>query len=565
MTENKIFIYQILPRLFTNTNSNNIKGGTIDENGSGKFEDISTSFLKKIKKQGYTHLWLIGVLAHASATDYTEYGIPQEYPEIIKGKAGSPYAVRDYYDVDPDLAVDVSNRLEEYEALISRIHKEGMKIIMDFIPNHLARNYYSISKPNEISDFGENDNINLHFAPNNNFYYLPGQNLELNFIDKNNQKYSYVESPAKATGNDSFTNSPSVYDWYETVKLNYGVDYIGGCAAYFDPVPDTWVKMRDILLFWSGKDVDGFRCDMAEMVPLAFWEWMIPQLKDKYPSLIFIAEIYNPSLYRPFLRDNIFDYLYDKVGLYDTLRDVSCGNKASSDISFVLNEVGDIQKRMLNFIENHDEQRVASDFFLGDGNKAKPAMIVSTCINTNPVMVYFGQELGEQGMDEEGFSGLDGKTTIFDYWSVDTVKRWNNNGKWNDDLLTKPEKDLKKFYAKLIRLCNNEVALSHGLFYDLMSANYDNDEFDSTKQFAFLRGTKDDVVLVVVNFDNSPVDITIDIPLHAYEFFGLSSKNEISVKSLLLGSRKKNTISKTNRLKLRIEEYSGDVYKVLSL
>ncbi len=566
MKENKIFIYQILPRLLGNTYDNNIKSGTIEENGCGKFEDISSSFLKKLKKEGYTHVWLIGVLAHASATDYTKHGIPNEYPEIIKGKAGSPYAVRDYYDVDPDLAINVDNRMGEYEAVISRIHKVGMKIIMDFIPNHLARNYKSINRPKGVVDFGENDENDFAFSPNNNFYYLPGQDLELNFIDK--EKYGnslYKESPAKATGNDSFTSAPSVYDWYETVKLNYGVDYLGGGSKHFVPTPDTWIKMRDILLYWADKDIDGFRCDMAEMVPIEFWEWAIPQVKHKYPDLIFIAEIYNPSLYRAFLGNNIFDYLYDKVGVYDVLREVACGNKPASDISFALNDVGDIQKKMLNFIENHDEQRVASDFFLGNGSVAKASMIVSACINTNPVMVYFGQELGEKGMDQEGFSGRDGRTTIFDYWSVDTIRRWNNDGKWNDKLLTREEKELKKFYGKLIGLCNSEKSLSQGLFYDLMSSNYHNDQFDSTKQFAFLRGMEDELILVVVNFDSVAKDIVVEIPEQAYTFFGIANNNSFSAKSLLLGSSDEISFAKDNHLKIRISECSGDIYKVLAL
>lgn len=561
----KIFIYQVIPRLLGNSCSVNKYNGTIEENGCGKLEDVSSVFLDSLVEVGYTHIWLIGVLAHASTTDYTCFGIPTQFPEIIKGKAGSPYAVRDYYDVDPDLAIDVNNRMDEYERLIDRVHKSGLKVIMDFIPNHLARSYKSIKKPDGVIDFGSTDNYDLAFAPDNNFYYLPGEELVLDFVDRSKYNNIYREYPAKVTGNNSFTSKPSLYDWYETVKLNYGVDYIGGGTNYFIPIPNTWVKMRDILLFWAAKNIDGFRCDMAEMVPIEFWKWVIPQIKNKYSEVIFIAEIYQPSLYRDFLEDYTFDYLYDKVGLYDVLRDVSFGIRPSSDISFALNDVGDIQSRMLNFIENHDEQRVASDFFLGNGLSAKAIMIVTACVNVNPVMIYFGQELGERGMDEEGFSGKDGKTSIFDYWGIDTITRWNNNGRWNNDLLNDEEKELKDFYSKLIITCNKEKALSEDKFYDLMPANYNNVEFDSTKQFVFLRGCNDEVVLVVVSFDNKPVDVMIEIPDHAFEYFNLPKQLMYRAEPLLKNTSDTIVFSKENPVRLRINQNSGDIYKVLSL
>ncbi len=514
MRNDKIFIYQLLPRLFGNQNPSNKYKGSIDDNGCGKFNDITNNVLVKLKESGYTHVWYIGVLAHASATDYTAHGIPKQFPEIVKGKAGSPYAVRDYYDVDPDLAEDISNRMGEFEELIQRTHKAGLKVIIDNVPNHVARNYQSIGKPVGVKDFGEEDDNTVSFSPKNNFYYLPGQELEITF-----RETSYNEFPAKATGNDCFTNRPTSNDWYETVKLNYGVDYLNDRATYFNPVPGTWLKMRDILMFWAEKKVDGFRCDMAEMVPLQFWRWVIPQVKKCFPDIIFIAEIYNQDAYRDFLGQNGFDYLYDKVGLYDVLRDVACGYRPASDISFALNRVGDIQHKMLNFLENHDEQRVASDFFLGDGRKACAAMIVTACVNTNPVMIYAGQELGERGMDEEGFSGKDGRTTIFDYWSPDTLRRWNNNSNWGDILLTPVEKCLRDFYCSLIRLCNNNTALSSGLFYDLMPPNYENDKYDSTSVFSFLRGNDEQLLLIAANFSDRDQEVSIRVPPHAYEFF----------------------------------------------
>lgn len=562
MQKNKIFVYQILTRLFGNKNSRNKPHGTIEENGSGKFNDITDIVLNELKEAGYTHVWYIGALAHASATDYTEYGIPRQFPEIVKGKAGSPYAIRDCYDVDPDLAVNVKKRMQEFEELIARTHNAGLNVLIDFVPNHVARNYRSIAKPKHVEEFGEKDDTSVVFAPHNNFYYLPGQPLDLQFLRDKGIEVNYVENPAKATGNDCFTNKPSEYDWYDTVKLNYGVDYLNERRRCFDPIPNTWKKMRDILFFWAAKDIDGFRCDMAEMVPLEFWKWVIPQIKAQFPDIIFFAEIYNPSVYRDFLADNTFDYLYDKVGLYDVLRDVACGYRPSSDITFILNAVGDIQHRMINFMENHDEQRIASDFFLKSGEKGKAAMIVTACINVNPVMIYFGQELGERGMDEEGFSGKDGRTSIFDYWSVDTVRRWNNNGKWNEELLTEEEIRLRKFYHKLIRLCNREKALREGLFYDLMYANYENPDFNSMKQYAFVRGDYKDFLLVIGNFSDEEEEVTVWIPDHAYDFFKVNQHERAIAVPLLAEEKFPIDFSWTNPLKVKIKANDGEIYKI---
>ncbi len=566
MQNNKLFIYQLLPRLFGNQTSANVFNGSIEMNGCGKFNDITPRVLNWLKESGYTHVWYIGVLAHASATDYTAYGIPRQFPGIVKGKAGSPYAIRDYYDVDPDLAEEVPHRMKEFEALVGRTHEAGLKVLIDNVPNHVARQYQSIAKPRGVKDFGEGDDPAVAFSPRNNFYYLPGQALEMEFAGRAADGDSYREFPAKATGNDCFSNKPARDDWYETVKLNYGVDYLNGMAASFDPVPDTWVKMRDVFLFWAAKGVDGFRCDMAEMVPLAFWRWVIPQVKERFAGTLFVAEIYNPAAYRGFLDKDGFDYLYDKVGLYDVLRDVACDRRPSSDISFALNSVGDIQHRMLNFLENHDEQRLASDFFLQEGKKARAAMIVTACVNTNPVMIYAGQELGERGMDREGFSGRDGRTTIFDYWSPDTLRAWNNGGRWDDALLPPAAVQLRDFYCRLVRLCNEESALANGLYYDLMPPNYENSAFDSTSLFAFLRGDQGNLVLVIANFRDEEKTGSVIIPRHAYEFFGSGGEGEerstVVLTPLLNRGGGQLQFTRDEPAEVRLPPRDGEVYRI---
>ncbi len=481
--ENKLIIYQVFTRLFGNNNNHCINNGSITENGCGKMADFTAKALGEIKKLGATHIWYTGIIEHATQTDYRRHNIQPDHPAIVKGKAGSPYAIKDYYDVDPDLAKDVPERMKEFENLVQRTHRSGLKVIIDFVPNHVARQYHSDAQPDGTSQLGSNDDTNYAFSPYNNFYYIPKSELHGQFDMKGAATEPYREFPAKATGNNRFDAYPNITDWYETIKLNYGVDYQNGGTCHFDPIPDTWTKMLDIMLFWAGKNIDGFRCDMAEMVPVEFWEWAIPQVKEQYPSLLFIAEVYNPGEYKNYLFRGKFDYLYDKVGLYDTLRAVTCGYESATAITRSWQSLGGIEKRMLNFLENHDEQRIASDFFTSNPRKAIPALIVSACMNTNPMMIYFGQEFGELGMDSEGFSGRDGRTTIFDYWSVDTIRRWRNDGKFDGKMLTEDQKHLYSIYKRLLTLCNEEKAISQGAFFDLMYANVNGWRFNEHKQY----------------------------------------------------------------------------------
>lgn len=522
----KLVIYQVLPRLFGANQEYPVKGGTKEQNGVGKFADFTGKALSEIKKLGVTHIWLTGGIEHATQTDYSAFGIVPDCPEVVKGRAGSPYAIKDYYDVDPDLAVDVKQRMHEFELLVSRIHKEELKLVIDFVPNHVARHYQSDSAPIGVRDLGEDDDTSLAFSAQNNFYYLPNQQFVAPNVHAAAAKWH--EYPARATGNDCFTATPSQNDWYETVKLNYGVDYLGGHTPHFAPIPSTWTKMLHILLYWAGKHVDAFRCDMAEMVPCEFWGWAIPQVKAQYPDTIFIAEVYNPMEYRNYIHNGHFDYLYDKVGLYDTLRAVVRGEWAATAITSRWQEVDDIGEHMLNFLENHDEQRLASDFFAGTATKGRPALLVSALMRTNPMMIYCGQELGERGMDEEGFSGRDGRTTIFDYWTVQTLRRWRHGGKFDGKLLTSEEKELHQFYATVLNLCNHESAIREGQFFDVMYANLDNAMMDTHRQYAFLRKQGRELIFVVANFAEHDAVSSIRIPAHAFDYFGLHPDDYIA-------------------------------------
>ena len=561
-TKEKMIIYQVFTRLFGNQTTKHVINGTLKENGCGKMNSFTKKALDEIKKLGATHIWYTGIIAHATQTDYTYFGLQKNHPAVVKGKAGSPYAIKDYYDIDPDLAVNVDRRMEEFEALVERTHKSNLKMIIDFVPNHVARQYHSLAKPEGVKDLGEDDNTDQAFNPNNNFYYIPGQQLQgqINLFDE--EAGSYVESPAKATGNNRFDAWPEVNDWYETVKLNYGVDYVYNSGCHFDPIPDTWQKMCDILLFWASKGIDGFRCDMAEMVPCEFWGWAIPRVKEAYPNIIFIAEVYNPNEYRNYIFNGHFDYLYDKVGLYDTLRGVTCGNNSAANITNCWQSINDIQDHMLNFLENHDEQRIASEFFIGDAKRAFPALIVSACMNTNPMMIYFGQELGEPGMEHEGFSGRDGRTTIFDYWSVDSLRRWDNEGKFNMVHLTKEEKEIRKFYKKLLNLCNDEKALSNGEFFDLMYVNHDNWQLNESKQYAFLRKYEDEVLLIIANFGDFPMKVSLNLPEHAFNYLEMPCFEKCKVEELLTGKKEEISFTYKEPTTLDLPASCGKILKI---
>ena len=558
--KNKMVIYQVFPRWFGNLRPSPVMNGSLAENGVGKFSAFTPLALSKIKELGVTHVWYTGVIEHATKTDYTMFGIRKDHSAVVKGKAGSPYAIKDYYDIDPDLADNIQNRMSEFEDLVKRTHEAGMKVIIDFVPNHVARQYFSDAREPFVEDLGQTDNVSKAFDVNNNFYYLPGQTLTLRFDPQREEDFAYSEFPAKVTGNNHFDAYPSQNDWYETVKLNYGVDYMHGGACHFNTIPNTWEKMLEILLFWADKGVDGFRCDMAEMVPVEFWNWVIPQVK-KVRDVIFIAEVYNSDEYRNYIYTGHFDYLYDKVGLYDTVRAVMCGQAPASNISHCWQSLEGIQKNMLNFLENHDEQRVASDFFAGDARPGIPGMIVSAAMNTNPVMIYSGQELGERGMDAEGFSGRDGRTTIFDYWSVESLRNWNNNGLFDGAKLTPAERSLREMYAKLLNVVRSEPVIVEGAFYDLMYANSGNPYFNPNRQYAFLRKWKNEVLLVVVNFDRADQCVWVNIPVEAFKALDFEDNKPAELTDLLTGETTISTLTDAYPYQVKLPAYSGKMLK----
>ena len=550
MSQERITIYQVLPRLYGNTVTLNKNNGTLAENGCGKMNDFDARRLKRIKDMGFTHIWYTGLIEHATKTDYSAFGIARDNTEVVKGNAGSPYAIKDYYDIDPDLAVNISNRMNEFKQLVERTHKAGLRMIMDFVPNHVARQYHSDCQPTGIKDLGETDNTSLAFSAQNNFYYIPNEPLHLDRISGNNN--SYTEIPARVSGNDVFSAWPGVNDWYETIKLNYGVDYQNGRSTHFSPIPDTWKKMTDILLFWAAKGIDGFRCDMAEMVPVEFWHHAIARVKQEYPKVTFIAEIYNPEEYRNYIHVGGFDYLYDKVGLYDTLRSVVREENSATAITHCWQATDDIQDHMLHFLESHDEQRIASPFFAGNAEKALPALVVSATLDKAPVMIYAGQEIGENGMGNEGFSGEDGRTTIFDYWGVPSYQKLTRGIKYLD----KNEAKLYAFYRSIVKIINSSEAIREGKKFDLMYVNDSSENFDPHRTFAMLRSTGKETALIVANFADTEKKICINIPSAAFEYLGIKPQTK-KAKELISGKTQTLTLNTTAPTRVRISAHSA--------
>ncbi|WP_419800755.1 alpha-amylase family glycosyl hydrolase [Mucilaginibacter sp.] len=546
-SNSKIIIYQLLVRLFGNQNPTNKYYGSIEENGCGKFNDINDAALQEIRKMNFSHVWFTGVIQHATMTDYAYYNIKTDDPDVVKGRAGSPYAIKDYYDVDPDLAIDVQNRMPEFEDLIRRTHENGLKAIIDFVPNHVARTYQSDAKPAGVKDIGEDDDDSKAFSPQNDFYYLPGKDfLVPGDVNPGGDEFQsplkdgmFNESPAKATGNDVFSEAPSINDWYETIKLNYGVDYQNGHQTHFDPIPPLWLKLRDILLFWAGKGADGFRCDMVEMVPVEFWGWIIKQVKEAFPKIIFIAEAYNPDVYRQYIFDGGFDYLYDKVGLYDTLKKLTCNEYEASVYEIRdqwQHQQNGITQHLLRFMENHDEVRIASNSFAGDAWLAVPAMILTATLSSGPVMIYSGQEVGEPAEGTTGFSSSDGRTSIFDYCAMPEFQKWLNGGKMDGAKLSESQQDLRGFYTKLLEISANHAAIQTGAFYDLLYLN-ENDRGFNSKVYPFLRYTDQDRLLIISNFNRFEVNLQVKFPDDLLKQFGLLNTDHHTFTGLLSGHK----------------------------
>jgi len=543
-------IYQLMLRTFGNTNETRKTGGTLAENGSGKFAHLTPAALESLKEMGITHLWLTGLLEQASGSSYP--GRPADDPDILKGVAGSPYAIKDYFDVSPDYAVDPARRMEEFKALLERCRNYGFKVIIDFVPNHVARSYASDVRP-DLS-FGSSDVRGVFFHRDNHFYYLqaehpgggPPLKLPTGGLSGCDGLYAPETEFGRVTGNNVVSWAPSKDDWYETVKLNFGHDFTTGRDSSHLPGPDaepaevpgTWRTMDEILGYWQALGVDGFRVDMAHMVPLEFWRWAVKRCRSRKADAFFVAEAYDDDpakLTDGHVLDDLlaagFDAVYDDPS-YDILAELYSSGKWANDLDDIPTNAERFHKS-LRYGENHDEVRLASPKEWGGHGMhvGRPVAAVLFGMGRGPVMMYNGQEVGEPAAGVEGFSGDDARTSIFDYWSMPEFCKWVNGGKFDGGRLGEEQKSLREWYAKLIHT-SRARAFSHGEFHGLNRANKTNPAFGRVGNegvsghwlYAFLRRDEQSgqAFMVVANFHGSETlrGVKVGLSPDALEFLG---------------------------------------------
>jgi glycosidase len=557
----KPVIYQIVVRYFGNMNTTNQHDGTIEANGCGKFADITETALQALKDLGVTHVWLTGCLRQATLTSYPEVGLPSDDPDVVKGRAGSLFAVRDYFDVCPDYARHPTNRLDEFFALVHRVHRAGLKALLDFVPNHVARGYHSVVKP-EL-DFGTGDDTGKFFAPNNHFFYLvnpPGRKLTLSKLASWNPagvkfdgefapEDGSVGRPPKVTGNNVTSPNPGTDDWYDTIKLNYGYNFVDR-TWHCDPRPRTWDVVDQILAYWQAKGVDGFRCDFANYVPPEAWTFLIGQARQRDPNAFFFAEAYvnpfagsgNPLTSLQQLIDTGFDAVYHDRA-YDLLKAIYQGKASQDDYHHEMAFPPIARDHLVEYLENHDERRVASPIVLDAGPdnsgfgsaeagyQLAPLQYLSS---SGPVLLLNGQEVGEPGAQAEGYQLADGRTTIFDYWTMPEFVKWVNAGRYDGGGLSNTQLTIRRFYSALLGLCQDPSVLGDGywgLRYFNRLERFKDCPGDLYSFARFQSGSRR-VLVVVANFrPGATVQGRIRIPQELVEAVGFTG--DISVRLLL--------------------------------
>jgi glycosidase len=560
----KAVIYQLVVRYFGNTAGSNVPDGSIEQNGCGKFEDITSRALEELRALGITHVWLTGVPRQATLTDRSGSGLPADPADIVKGRAGSFYAVRDYGDVCADYATDPARRMAELSALVSRIHAAGLKVLIDWVPNHVSRSYSSATPG---LDFGAGDDQTRFFDARNNFYYLveprgralsltkpagwnpPGVSFSGRFAPEDG---SAGHTP-KATGGDDYSkvtdsNVPEQL-WYETIKLNYGYNFADG-TTHYDPRPSTWDKADAVLAFWQSKGVDGFRCDFAHYVPAEAWAYMIGKARERDARAFFIAEAYpfsgsrDPVQSQDQLLGAGFDAVYHYRS-YNALKRIYQG-ATLDEYEREMSSLSDAERpRFMEYLENHDERRVPSpivadvgsgDSGFGSADAGYQLAPLQLLYSQGPVLLLNGQEVGEPGAGASGFSGNDGRTTLFDYWRMPRFAEWVNGHTYDGGGLDPAGRALRRFYADLLALCQDPSICGRGYW----GLRYHNRSWSapgcSDWLYAFSRYQPGSGRLAVVaaNFDpNGAATGSLRIPRELAASAGLAATGDAEVRLVL--------------------------------
>ncbi|MEG0427423.1 MAG: alpha-amylase family glycosyl hydrolase [Akkermansia sp.] len=538
----KPVIYQLFVRHFSNMMRGGVPWGSLQKNGCGRFNDITSDALNQLVKMGITHVWLTGVLRHATQTPHD--GLNEQPSSIVKGIEGSPYAIIDYYDVDPDLAYIPNFRMDEFRDLIERCRQVGLVPMIDFVPNHVSRAYHSTTHLE--NNFGDHDDISQFFTWDNSFFYIQyGMGEGTPPFRLPHGIWKKEQFCAKVTGNNAVSWQPGEFDWYETVKLNYGYNFLSspdtcnqlpGFLSPLDSVPKTWRIMDDIIHFWQNYGVGGFRCDMAHMVPMPFWKWLNARARVRDPHLFMIAEAYDDSMKTTVgdpsvaLLDSGFNGVYDSQ-TYHLAHHLYEEDDWANDFDSLNTPTSPFFHHGVRFIENHDEPRIcAPQYWGGVGRIIMPAIMTLLYTSSKgPILVYNGQEVGEEAKGPGGFGGDNGRTSIFDYTCLPRLQQWVDHGHFSDDKLPIEDKKLRTFHANLLCLMRHP-SIDHGEFYGLNWSNMDTPNYGrepkETKSghwvYSFLRHdyASQRTLLIVCNLSstNSLDNLHISIPTNAWDW-----------------------------------------------
>ena len=360
----------------------------------------------RLKELGVDILWLMPVYPIGEAER--------------KGSLGSYYAVRDYKDVNP-----LFGTMADFDALLAEVHKAGMRLILDWVPNHTAPDHPWIT---EHPDYYKLDSL----------------------------------------GRPTFDA-----DWNDTRTLNYAN-------------PEVRKAMDDGLRFWLGKGVDGFRCDMAGMVPTDYWEWQIPSIRKDFPKCYWLAEAETPDLSDV---TKTFDATYSWE-LHHLLNDVAQGKKPASDIKAY------IEKDAVNtpatafrlmFTSNHDENSWAGTEFERMGDAAKVMAVLCFTLPKGQPLIYTGQEVGFNHR--------------FLFFEKDPITSWESN-------------EYTEFYKELTALRHAHKALAAG------EAGAPAQWLEGYPEgvLAFRRALKGDSVTVVANLTPESVTLPGGETLDAWDY-----------------------------------------------
>ncbi len=481
------------------------------EENTGKLSYLTIEVLKEIKELGVDYIWIAGILENANPKIVD--------PDVVKGDAGSFYAIYDNWDISSQVG-----NLDEFDALIERAHSIGLRVLIDFIPNHTARVHKTDVVCKEEIDFGKGENPNENFSLDNNFYYLGSNSTFVppktslpgvdGFFDMDIfMPGIQFESPARVTGNNVLSALPQYHDWYETVKLNYGLNLFSDGKPFIG-ASKTWKQMLDVAIYWLNKGVDGFRVDVTHGVAVEFWYYFINEVRKVQPNAFFVAEAFeeDPIKSTGFSLEKLFDAGFDSVlngPMYWNLRRQALLSQNMNSSTYYHSpgsrkSILDNGYSFTHYMGNHDEVRLASSFFAPslesrvDRAWLGLAYSIYAALLPGNFLIHGGDEFQEEASLPGVFGGYDGRTSIFDFVYQPQTRTWlyEERPHWMINF--------REMYRRLFSLkkripFNIKHSTSNPTFIDLMKIN---DSKNISKWVsAYVRFFNNERYLVVMNAD----------------------------------------------------------------